>query len=150
MCDLLIKKWIQYEPELKIELTTAKQSTQKNSSRASELRLQLIQKHVSADSIQEDGCSSKIRQEYLKYTAVVDIVADPLKWWESHEAAFPYMSAFARTMLSIPCSSGVTEHHFSETGSFVNKKKANLDPLTIEKVMFVHDNFKHISDSVKT
>lgn len=147
MCDLLIKKYVEYEPELKIEKST--KATPKNPSRSSTLRMELIQKHVAIDCSDEDGFESQVRQEYLKYTAVVDLVQDPLKWWKSHEAAFPYLSALARTMLSIPSSSGATEHHFSETGTFVNKKKANLDSLTFEKVMFIHDNFKHITDSVR-
>lgn len=60
------------------------------------------------------------------------------------ERTFPYLGALAKVILSIPCSSGATEHHFSETGYYVNKKKANIDPLTVEKVMFVHDNFEYV------
>lgn len=74
---------------------------------------------------------------------------DPLIWWKAHEAAFPYLSALSKIMLAIPSSSSVTEHHFSEAGYLVNKKKANLDPLTVEKVMFIHDNFKHVASSFK-
>lgn len=51
-------------------------------------------------------------------------------------------------MLSIPSSSSAPEVHFSETGYYLNKKKANIDPLTVEKVMFVHDNFKYIDESI--
>lgn len=92
-------------------------------SRVSQLRMELIQRHVANDNLAEDGFENQIHQEYLKYTAVADMVDDPLKWWRNHEAAFPYLSALARTMLSIPSSSGATEHHFSEAGSFVNKKR---------------------------
>jgi hypothetical protein len=30
----------------------------------------------------------------------------PLVWWKIHEAAFPYLSALSKTVLSIPSSSG--------------------------------------------
>lgn len=86
-----------------------------------------------------------MHQEYLKYTAISNLTDDPLIWWKTHEAAFPYLSALARVMLSIPSSSGATETHFSDSGYLITKKKANLDPLTVEKVMFIHDNFKHVS-----
>lgn len=98
--------------------------------------MELIQKHVGTDYSAVDGFENQIQQEYLKYTAVADIVDDPLVWWKTHQAALPYLSALA------------TEHHFSETGYFVNKKKANLNPLTLEMVMFIHDNFNHISASI--
>lgn len=147
MSDMLVKKWVEYEPELKI-VRSDKVSKPKAPNRVGKLRMELIQKHVGTEYSADDGFENQIQQEYLKYTAVCDIVDDPLLWWKSHEAAFPYLSALARIMLSIPGSSGATEHNFSETGYYVNKKKANLNHLTIEMVMFIHDNFKHISASI--
>lgn len=47
-------------------------------------------------------------------------------------------------MLSIPVASGSTERHFSETGALITKKEAQLDALNAERIMFIHDNFKHI------
>jgi len=146
MTDLLVKKWIQYEPELNTTLSKQPHPSKPKESLSAvrKLRIELIQKYA-GESTSEDGLENRIQQEYLTYSSVNDVVDDPLEWWKTHEAAFPYLSALARTILGIPSSSGATEHQFSDTGYFVNKKKANLDPLTMEMVMFVHDNFDYIN-----
>ncbi len=48
----------------------------------------------------------------------------------------------AKATISIPSSFGATKTHFSDTVYLVNKKESNMETLTIEKVMIVHDNFK--------
>lgn len=146
MVELLLKKWNEYSPQLT-------KSQEKNvlapekPTRASQIRMDLIQKHVNKESFATNNFEQEIHHEYLKYTSVADLVENPLLWWKTNECSFPYLSALAKIMLSIPSSSSAPEHHFSETGYYVNKKKANLDPLTVEKVMFVHDNFKYIAES---
>lgn len=151
MADLLVKKWQQYEPELRIKPPNKeKQPETKKPSKVSQIRMELIRKHVTEESFSSNDYENAIHNEFLKYSSVSDIVDDPLLWWKSHEAAFPYLSALAKVMLSIPSSSGATETHFSDTGYLVNKKKANIDPLTVEKIMFIHDNFRHISHSMDT
>lgn len=146
MTDLLVKKWLQYEPELNTGPSKQSQpsTTQKTLSGVRKLRIELIQKYA-GESQAEDGLENRIQQEYLTYSSVSDVVDDPLEWWKTRETTFPYLSALARTILAIPSSSGATEHQFSETGYFLNKKKANLDTLTMEMVMFIHDNFEYVN-----
>lgn len=151
MSDILIKKWMEYEPDLYINRSDKAEVPALNkTSQVSRLRRELIQKHVVNECLSEDGYKYQIRQEHLKYTTMADMVDDPLVWWKAHQDSFPYLSSLAKVMLSIPSSSGATEHHFSETGYLVTKKKANLDPLTVEKTMFIHDNFKYISTTVQS
>lgn len=119
MSDLLIKKWTQYKPQLPQKKQTVTNPDQNQPTFASKM----IQKHVSQVVSQEDGFESEIRLEYLKYSAIADIVNDPLEWWKTHEAAFPHLSALSKILLSIPSSSGATEHHWSEAGHLINKKK---------------------------
>lgn len=146
MVDLLIKKWSEYEPELPRSRNTKVPAPTKQS-KASQIRMNLIQKHVDKECFATNDSEHEINNEYLKYMSVADIVENPLLWWKENELSFPYLSSLAKIMLSIPGSSSAPEHHFSETGYYVNKKKANVDPLTVEKVLFVHDNFKYISNS---
>lgn len=77
-----------------------------------------VWKHVDKENFSNDGYEHEIQNEYLKYSSVSDMVDDPLLWWKSNEAAFPYLSALAKVMLSIPSSSGATEHHFSQFSWF--------------------------------
>lgn len=132
-------KWHQYEPEL-VTKPIGKSSTNKTSA-ASKIRLELIQKHVATEVFAIDSVEGNIHREYLKYCAVSDVMDDPLAWWRAHKDSLPYLSALARVMLAIPGSSGATEYPFSESGSLITKKKA------VEKIMFVHNNLKHIKDS---
>lgn len=147
MVDLLLKKWTEYEPELPRSQEQKKVPEPEKPSRASQIRLDLIQKHVNKDCFASTSFEHEIRKEYLKYTSFASIVENPLLWWKENELPFPYLSALAKVMLSIPSCSSAPEHHFSETGYYINKKKANVDPLTVEKVLFVHDNFKYISSN---
>ena len=70
-----------------------------------------------------------INKEYLKYGPISGFV----EWWKAHEAAFPYLSALAKIMLSIPPSSGSIERHFAESGVLITKRKAGMNSLTAEK-----------------
>lgn len=143
MTQLLVKKWFEYDPKLTVKVVA--QPTKPRSA-VSKLRLELIGKHVETSNGSVNSIETNIQREYLKYTAISDIVDDPLLWWKTHEKTFPYLSALSKVMLAIPASSGATETHFSESGFLITKKKATIDPLTVTKVMFIHDNFDHLSN----
>lgn len=127
MVELLMKKWYQYRPELRVQKALPNQKALPAPAKPSpvaKLRIELIQKHVATtNNNEEGGLESNMHQEYLKYTAISNLTDDPLIWWKTHEAAFPYLSALARVMLSIPSSSGATETHFSDSGYLITKKK---------------------------
>lgn len=110
--------------------------------------MDLIHKHVDEECFAANIVDHEIHNEYLKYLSVANMVENPLLWWKENELTFPYLSSIAKIMMSIPSSSSAPEHHFSETGYYINKKKANVDPLTVEKVLFVHDNFRYISNTL--
>lgn len=152
MMTLLVKKWKQYDvvlqPSLKSTENNKKASKPKvaKPSAAARLRLSLLEKHIGRD-ISHDAdldLEDAISKEYLQYVSVSTIVEDPLSWWREHSGAFPHLSSLARVMLSIPVASGSTERHFSETGALITKRKAQLDALNAERIMFIHDNFKHV------
>ena len=120
MVELLLKKWAVYKPELPRSLEKAKVLAPTKPSRASQIRMDIIQKHVNKENFATNSFEHEIHNEYPKYTAVSDMVDDPLLWWKANESSFRYLSALAKIMLSIPSSSSAPEHNFSET----NKKKS--------------------------
>lgn len=151
MVSLLTKKWYEFDVELEpIQSTKRKRKTPKKSTNepgpTSRLRLELIKKHIASndDGVGVDNSiANNIKREYDNYIKNSEIVADPLQWWKRNAGVFPYLSALAKVVLSIPASSGSTERHFSESGGLITKKKAQLDPLNAQKIMFIHDNFKY-------
>lgn len=148
MVELLVKKWTEYEPKLPQlqEKSLVQMPTPNKPGKASQIRMDFIHKHIDKENFTSNSSEQHhIHNEYAKYSSLSNLVENPLLWWKSNECTFPYLSALAKVMLSIPCSSSAPEHHFSEAGYYVNKKKANIDPFTVEKVMFIHDNFRYIS-----
>lgn len=150
--SLMLKKWRDYG----VELTLPQQSSSKNKSPAkgkhkptpaTKLRMELIQKYTNSESVEQNDVEANIQKEYAQYIAISDLVENPLLWWKKHQAAFPYLSSLAKIMLSIPATSASTERHFSEAGVLLTKRKAQLDPLNVEKILFIHSNFKHITGS---
>lgn len=57
-----------------------------------------------------------------------------------------YLSQIARVMLSFTATSAIVERFFSKAGILVTKRKANLDPMNIQKILFVHENYKLINN----
>jgi len=146
MITLLTKKWYQYHVMLDKKHVRSSPSAPKvtNTPPAKRIRLELIQKHTNSNVAIENDIEGNIRKEYVKYVAFSDVVDDPLLWWKKNAIAFPYLSQLARTILSFPATSASTERHFSESGTLITKKKAQLNPINAQKIMFIHDNFKHV------
>lgn len=149
--SLLIKKWHEYGVELSSQISKKKSPDKKESttSAATKLRLELIQQYVhSGDgNSEQNDVEANIHKEYAQYIPMSDLVANPLIWWKKHQNAFPYLASLAKVMLAIPASSASTERHFNDAGVLITKKKAQLDPLNAEKILFVHSNFEYISGS---
>lgn len=154
MPTILTKKWFEYNVELDENIAaTTKHNSSKNTKEsasppAKRIRMEFIKKHTSSDDTTDDSPLSSITIELSSYTINhSEYVDEPLVWWKRNSVVYPYLSALAKVMLSIPASSGSTERHFSQAGGLITKKKAQLDPLTAKKVMFVHDNYKYASQS---
>lgn len=63
-----------------------------------------------------------------------------LKWWRQNSPAFPSIAKLARTILSIPATSAEAERRFSAAGNVLRVKRCSMDPLTMTKTLFIHDN----------
>lgn len=106
MVALLLKKWDEYEPELVQPTEKTKVLPPAKPSKASQIRMNLIQKHVNKECFTSNDSEHEISKEYVKYTSIADMVENPLLWWKGNELSVPYLSALAKIMLSIPGTSG--------------------------------------------
>lgn len=152
VADALYEKWSNYELTAAGEVVSLnqKQSDKKVVSKTAgsdvkRIRLELIEKHCSVSAV-SDSPLVCIRAELHKYSSVVGVIEDPLEWWRKNQIQFPYLSQIARVMLSFTATSAIVERFFSKAGVLVTKRKANLDPMNIQKILFVHENYKLINN----
>ena len=73
---------------------------------------------------------------------------DVLQFWKSHTTVLPLLSKIAASYLGISASSVPVESLFSTAGLVLNGKRSSLSPEHLNKIVFIHDNFKVISDSL--
>ena len=64
----------------------------------------------------------------------------PLQWWRDHQTIYPLLSKLTRKYLCLPSTSVPSESLFSTAGIIVNEKRATLDPHSVDKMVFLHDN----------
>ena len=62
---------------------------------------------------------------------------NPLTFWKENAAIFPNLSKLACRIYSIPCSSSAVEREFSAAGQIVNQRRSNLDPTTVNNILFL-------------
>ncbi|XP_070830824.1 E3 SUMO-protein ligase ZBED1-like [Chaetodon trifascialis] len=69
-----------------------------------------------------------IQNELSSYmqSVCLDSKADPLQWWQDHEAAYPALSNLARKYLCVPATSSPSERIFSCSGNIVTCQRASL------------------------
>ena len=97
-----------------------------------------IEKPPEAESLEE--VAAKEVDRYMDETYTRD---DPLKWWATNQHSYPRcMSHLARKYLAIPASSVPSERIFSLTGNLVNKKRSQLSPENIDRLVFLNKNYK--------
>ncbi|CAF3823629.1 unnamed protein product [Rotaria sp. Silwood1] len=62
---------------------------------------------------------------------------NPLTFWQQHQSTFPHLSKLARKIFSVPCSSAAVERGFSAAGQIVTQRRSNLEPSTINDIIFL-------------
>ncbi|KAI1282001.1 putative AC transposase [Halotydeus destructor] len=80
------------------------------------------------------------RSEIDRYSAMEPAFPDddPIAWWSAHSSHFPVLSSMAFDMLSIPATSVMSEHCFSNAGDIVNQKRCRLEPNNIELAVLLN------------
>ena len=64
---------------------------------------------------------------------------NPLTWWKEKHAN---LSLLARKYLGILATSVPSERLFSVAGLVVNNKRASVQPINVEKLVFLHHNLR--------
>lgn len=123
--------------------TAERQNTVENSnnnsmekSKVSIIISQLISKHSTPNICR----SGTIDTELISFKDVI-IETDALAFWKNNQKKFPNLSAVAKEILKIPITNSLGEGAFSIAGCLIRDKRASIDPLRAERVLFVHDNY---------
>lgn len=90
---------------------------------------------------------SSLESEINRFRGIKEAVSDVLGFWREQEVNFPQLGGIARVILSKPATSAKSESAFSVAGALISKKRAQLDPLRSQKVLFIHDNFNLLNCS---
>ncbi|KAI8123128.1 hypothetical protein CVS40_6126 [Lucilia cuprina] len=59
---------------------------------------------------------------------------------EENEEYYPNLSKLANFCFGIPATSASTEEAFSVVGACITAKRSRLNPFTVKRQLFVHDN----------
>ena len=62
---------------------------------------------------------------------------------------YPLLAKLARGIFCIPATSATSERVFSASGHIISDRRTRLASITVEKLVFVHQNFNSLKDNVK-
>lgn len=85
---------------------------------------------------------------YLMETPL-SLHGDILQYWRDNSNRYPKLSVLAQKYLCIPATSVPSESVFSTAGHIVNKKRASLDPDTVDILVFLSRNWKLCCENEK-
>ena len=72
----------------------------------------------------------------------IELRERPLDLWKGRRDAYPNLSIMARRYLGTVAMSVPSEHLFSVAGMTVSTKQAALDPVNVEKLVFLRSNLE--------
>lgn len=134
-----------YVPEAISDETTILVQSQTKKRRAS-----LLEKYSSA-ALPEESLHNEI-ERYLTLRLSLSEGSEEsegdrvLTWWRNNQASFPTVAKLAQVILSVPATSAEPERRFSIAGNILRERRCSMDPLTMSKTLFIHDN-KHLLGS---
>lgn len=97
-------------------------------------------RHVK-ESIRTDGDAD--RKIYLLLSLAGNVEVENIRtFWKSYSTQMPKLSVLARKLLSIPMTSTPSERNFSIASLIVNLRRSNLLPSNVDKILFIHNNYK--------
>jgi hypothetical protein len=96
------------------------------------------QQHIGNDEV--DRYVSLVLDEHERYE-------NPLDFWRKtqYQSAFPNLARLAKRYFCIPCSSSAVERQFSAAGQIINQRRTNLDPSTVNDIIFLRSMEKEFS-----
>lgn len=102
-----------------------------------DIRMNLLKKHSTTARREY----STLESELSRFTNITDAVPDVLVFWRAEQKSYPQLAQIARAILCKPATSAKSESAFSIAGALLTKKRANLDSLRSQKILFIHDNY---------
>lgn len=120
------------------------QKQNQNCISSNNIRLLLSKKH----SVFSNTSFTGLELEIANFVILKDEVPDVLSFWRSQEINFPVMAKLAKVILSKPATSAKSESAFSVAGVLLSKKRAHIEPLRAEKILFIHDNYDLCKDAI--
>ena len=119
-----------------------------NTSSSSSILSKLSKKHSASHGLEDDD---PLDQECWRYLASAvgstDINnEDLLSFWNEKKKDFPWLSTFARALLCVPATSTPSERVFSVAGMVLSAKRSRLSPQRVNKIIFIHDNYREFKN----
>jgi hypothetical protein len=117
----------------------------------SETRWNLLESLAEEESVSRPNPDQKSPIE-LEITRFLELTpkassadVDVLAWWKAQASHLPLLAEIARKILAYPASSSSSERIFSTGGDVVTAKRMNLDPGSVERLVFYHDNWQKLT-----
>ena len=110
------------------------------------LRKLLGEDFGNSNATTERSNEDQAQAELARYKAEpqMPLEQNPLKWWKEHNTIYPILTKLARKYLCLPSTSVPSECLFSISGIIINEKRAALDPLNVDEIVFLHNNLEPI------
>lgn len=90
----------------------------------------------------------ELNDYYSMKSAPINV--DVLKWWKEHETKLPLLASLARSYFSIPVTSASSERMFSVGGNIVTDKRHNINPETLQMLLFVKENYLTLQPNIES
>ncbi|KAH9641461.1 hypothetical protein HF086_006077 [Spodoptera exigua] len=110
---------------------------------AANFLLDLARKH----SATQQDAESAVENECWTYFATASpehlqpYGGDVLQYWRDKKTCMPSLYALARSILNIPATSTPSERVFSTAGLVITAKRSRLNPIRVNRIVFIHDNY---------
>lgn len=127
---------INIEPETQIE-------PMPQTSKTVDIRSMLLNKHLSSSHKK-----LSITDELNRFININEKGTDVLDFWRTNQNLYPSMAKLARILLSKPSTSAKSESAFSVAGALLRDRRATIDPLRVEKTLFIHDNYTFLKSDL--
>lgn len=117
---------------------------------AANFLLDLARKH----SATQQDAESAVENECWTYFATASpehlqpYGGDVLQYWRDKKTCMPSLYALARSILNIPATSTPSERVFSTAGLVITAKRSRLNPIRVNRIVFIHDNYVFCKESL--
>lgn len=95
---------------------------------------------VAADKTTSSSNFTKIEMRQYLEDHLIDRKMDPLLWWKNRQQIYPRLSRLAKQSLCIVATSIPSERVFKEAGPLFSKRRSNLEPEHVKKILFLNGN----------